>query len=111
MTSSTRTSRRAAEAVPDPGGLAMELLSQLARRASFEFAAALAPLGLPAGRLPAHDLPLRHGRAAPPDRDRPFGRGRATHHGGDPAPDGTGQPDRPGGGPVRRPAELRVADH
>lgn len=64
MTSSTRTSRRAAEPVPDSGGLAMELLSQLARRASFEFAAQLAPLGLTPAQFAVIDFLFNNGGSA-----------------------------------------------
>lgn len=64
MTSSTRTSRRAVEQVPDSGGLAMELLSQLARRSSFEFAAQLAPLGLTPAQFAVIDFLFTNGGSA-----------------------------------------------
>ena len=64
MTSSMRTSRRAAEPVPDSGALAMELLSQLARRASFEFAAQLAPLGLTPAQFAVIDFLFGNGGSA-----------------------------------------------
>lgn len=64
MTSGTRTSRRAAEPVPDAGGLAMELLSQLARRGSFEFAAQLSPLGLTPAQFAVIDFLFNNGGSA-----------------------------------------------
>ena len=64
MTTSMRTSRRLAEPVPDPGGLAMELLCQLARRTSFEFATQLAPLGLTPAQFAVVDFLFSNGGSA-----------------------------------------------
>ena len=64
MTTSTRTPRRAAEPVPDTGGFAMELVAQLARRASFEFAAQLAPLGVTPAQFAVIDFLFGNGGSA-----------------------------------------------
>jgi len=52
------------EVETDPGGMATELLSQLARRAAVEFATQLAPLGLTPAQFAVVDFLVNNGGSA-----------------------------------------------
>ncbi len=64
MVSDTRGTRRSAESSVASDGLATEMISQLARRTSFEFGSQLAPLGFTPAQFAVIDFLFNNGGSA-----------------------------------------------